>query len=66
MKENRLMDLSMDFAVKTIDLVKRLKEKKRPSSQTKLAEAERVSARISEKPNMRMENRISFQNCKSP
>jgi len=28
MKENKLMDLSMDFAVKTIELVKRLKEKK--------------------------------------
>jgi four helix bundle protein len=28
MKENKLMDLSIDFAVKTIELVKRLKEKK--------------------------------------
>ena len=60
---NKLVDLSVAFAVEILNLIKYLKGQ---SFVTKLAEPEPVLERISTKHNMPTGNRISSQNFKSP
>ena len=60
---NKLVDLSVAFAVEILNLIKYLKGQ---SFVTKLAEPEPVLERISTKHNTLTANRISSQNFKSP
>ena len=61
MKENKLADLSMDFAVKIIDLVKELKAKRETVVSNQIGRSgASIGANIYE-PNTLRERRILYQ-----
>ena len=66
MKENKLAELSMEFSVDIINLVKQLKEIGKPLFLTKSAEAERASVPTSTRHSMHKARRILFLNWKLP
>ena len=61
---NKLVDLSVAFAVEILNLVKFLKSQHETIICNQIGEPEPVSGRISTKPNMLTEKQILFQNCK--
>ncbi len=65
MKENKPAEMSMNFSVDIVNLVKHLKAQHKPLYQIKSAEAELLSVRIYTKPITHNEKRILSPNLKS-
>ena len=63
---NKLVDLSVAFAVEILNLVKSLKEQKETIIRNQIGRSEPVLVPISTKRNMHMGKLILFQNCKLP
>ena len=66
MSESKLRELSMEFSVDIIELVKYLKSIKESISPIRLAEAEQVLVQIYTRLNMHKERRTLFPNSKLP
>ena len=65
MKENKLAELSMEFSIQILQLVKELKENEKRSFLTKSVAPGPRSAPTCLKPITRKEKKTSFQNLKS-